>query len=109
MIKNAKAKGSRNERRTRDYLNNLGWECIKAGGSFGVFDLVAIGEREVLGVQVKSGKLPSPEERANMVITCARSEIVRRLIFVWYDYVRNPRIIEVKKILGKVEMKEVEL
>ncbi len=37
---NKKAKGSRNERRSRDLLKAQGFEVLKAGGSLGVFDLM---------------------------------------------------------------------
>ena len=43
MLRNAKAKGARAERRAITLLEALGYCCTKAGGSLGVFDIVAIG------------------------------------------------------------------
>ena len=101
VLKNAKAKGARRERRTRDWLLSEepegigGYQyVIKAGGSLGMFDLVAIGWRGVLLVQVKSNGLPPPKERA--LISAARvPSFCKKEIWVWYDRRPEPRIIEV--------------
>ena len=64
MLKNAKAKGARAERRARKLLEATGYYCIKAGGSLGLFDLVAIGSADCRFIQVKSGtKYASAVER----------------------------------------------
>src|SRR5262249_30082797 len=52
---NAKAKGSRAERRAIRLLEAAGYVCTKAGGSLGLFDVVAIGANDVRLIQVKSG------------------------------------------------------
>ena len=52
---NAKAKGTRAERRAMRLLEAAGYSCTKAGGSLGLFDVIAIGPRDVRLVQVKSG------------------------------------------------------
>jgi len=50
---NTKAKGARAERRARAMLEADGWTVIRAGGSFGPFDLVAVSRRGVRLLQVK--------------------------------------------------------
>ncbi|HEV8713304.1 MAG TPA: hypothetical protein VGX03_10800, partial [Candidatus Binatia bacterium] len=40
---NAKAKGSRRERQARTILETAGYFVVKAGGSLGCWDLVALG------------------------------------------------------------------
>jgi Holliday junction resolvase len=52
---NTKAKGSRAERRAVKILEAAGYLCTKAGGSLGVFDVIAIGSLDVRCLQVKSG------------------------------------------------------
>lgn len=52
---NAKAKGSRAERRAMHILEAAGYLCTKAGGSLGLFDVIAIGPHDVRCLQVKSG------------------------------------------------------
>jgi Holliday junction resolvase len=52
---NAKAKGARAERRALRILEDAGYCCTKAGGSLGLFDVIAIGPLDVRLVQVKSG------------------------------------------------------
>jgi len=52
---NTKAKGARAERKAIAILEAAGYYCTKAGGSLGVFDVVAIGRDDVRCIQVKSG------------------------------------------------------
>jgi Holliday junction resolvase len=55
MLKNAKAKGARAEHRAIRLLEALGYYCCRAGGSLGLFDIVAIGAGDLRCIQVKSG------------------------------------------------------
>ena len=55
MIKNAKAKGARAEHRAIRILEAAGYSCTKAGGSLGMFDVIAIGPQDIRCLQVKSG------------------------------------------------------
>ena len=50
---NSKAKGTRAERRAIRILETAGYICTKAGGSLGLFDVIAIGRVDVRAVQVK--------------------------------------------------------
>jgi Holliday junction resolvase len=52
---NTKRKGTRAEHRAIRLLEQTGYTCTRAGGSLGLFDVVAIGPRDVRLVQVKSG------------------------------------------------------
>lgn len=65
MIKNAKAKGSRREREVRDIFISKGYHVVKAGGSLGAFDLVAVAKTNLNPmfalIQVKSNYI-SPQE-----------------------------------------------
>ena len=52
---NGKAKGARGERRAIKLLEASGYVCTKAGGSLGLFDVVAIGAQDIRCIQVKCG------------------------------------------------------
>ena len=68
MIKNAKAKGSRSERRVRDAFEAQGYYVTKAGGSLGIFDLICLHpDIGVVLIQVKSNGWASPDERVALV------------------------------------------
>lgn len=60
---NAKAKGARSERKVKKKLEAAFWSVVKAGGSLGLWDLVAVRRTgEVLLVQVKTNRMPSRQE-----------------------------------------------
>lgn len=65
MANSAKAKGTRNELKVKAQLEALGWSVVKAGGSLGIFDLVAIHPDKDKGflIQVKSNRQPEKKER----------------------------------------------
>ncbi|HEX3036803.1 MAG TPA: hypothetical protein VHT73_17070 [Thermodesulfobacteriota bacterium] len=62
---NCKRKGARAERKVRAILEEKGYSLIvKAGGSFGLFDLIVIGVNyeHCLLIQCKSNRLPARSE-----------------------------------------------
>jgi Holliday junction resolvase len=63
---NCKAKGGRAERRCIRILEAPGYVCNKAGGSLGIFDVIAIGPSDVRCVQVKSNEYLSAVEREQL-------------------------------------------
>lgn len=89
---NAKGKGARNELKCRDFFVDRGYLVTKAGGSLGVFDIIAINNSEVLLIQVKSNRRIPRHERnvldevlltkLDRQITRGRVEILE---WVWYD------------------------
>src|SRR5262245_41283038 len=74
MLKNAKAKGSRLERRSRDVLRQAGFLVVKAGGSLGPIDLLAIHPEThgVQAVQVKANRWPGKVEMQELINLSAR-------------------------------------
>lgn len=92
-LKNAKAKGSRNERRSIALLESAGYACTKSGGSLGVFDIIGISKTDVLLVQVKSNREPPPHEREQMRDFMAPKN-ARKLIHVWKDRKALPHVTE---------------
>jgi len=71
---NRKRKGTRFERKVKDFLVEQGFYATRAAGSHGVYDILAVklfsGRSVVLGVQCKhDGRLPDSEREA--VMECA--------------------------------------
>lgn len=92
-MKNAKRKGTRNEHRSRDLLEDSGYQCTRSGGSLGEWDLIGIGSTDFVLCQVKSNRPPGPLERLTLAnFKCPPN--TRRLIFVWHDRVKRPDVIE---------------
>lgn len=93
MLKNAKAKGSRNELRTMKLLEESGYVCTKAGGSLGAWDLCGIGPVDVVLVQVKSNRWPPKQEMETMRKFVIPPN-VRKLVVRWRDYQKLPDVRE---------------
>jgi Holliday junction resolvase len=75
---NAKAKGSRAERRAIRLLEAAGYVCTKAGGSLGLFDVIAIGPADVRLLQVKAGtKYLSAVEREQIAALTVPANVSR--------------------------------
>lgn len=95
MPLNRKAKGSRNERRAKALLEDQGYRCTKAGGSLGVWDLIAISEGRVLLVQVKSNRKPPAAEMETMrAFPCPKDSVTKEL-WIFHDYQKLPQIIPI--------------
>jgi Holliday junction resolvase len=96
MSLKTKAKGSRNERKSIRLLEASGYQCTRAAGSLGAWDIIGIGPTDVVLCQVKSNEWPGRLEMETMrEFTCPRAG-VRRLVHRWRDYARSPdvRVIE---------------
>lgn len=102
-LKNPKAKGSRNERRMRDWLEARGYSVTKAGGSLGCWDLIghlrlppieSVIRAPIAMVQVKSRKPPGPAERRRMEDYAAthRNDCVSYWIAYWKPHARQPTL-----------------
>ena len=90
---NAKHKGNRRERQSKALLEAAGYTVTKAGGSLGLWDLCGISATDFVLIQVKSNRPPSPAEREALAgFRCPPN--TRRLIHVWHDRERVPRVVE---------------
>ncbi len=56
-------KGRRREYQVMRALEAAGFYCIRAAGSHGLFDVVAIGPNELRLIQVKANQMASPAEQ----------------------------------------------
>jgi len=88
---NTKAKGSRRERQARVILETAGYYVVKAGGSLGIFDLVALGPQGARLVQVKSNEKPRPAERERLELF-PRYPYTSKEVWVFYDRQKEPAI-----------------
>ena len=91
---NAKAKGSRCERRTIAMLEAAGYKCMKAGASLGVFDVIGIGSHDVVLVQVKSNRWPLECEMEALRLFPVPANC-RKLVHRWRDRIQLPDVREV--------------
>ncbi|MCH6556304.1 MAG: ABC transporter ATP-binding protein [Chloroflexi bacterium] len=79
---------SRAEAKARKLLEQCGYFVVRAGGSFGVWDLVALGPTGVRLIQVKSNAKPRPAERERMQ-DFPQLPYARKELWVFYDRQRS--------------------
>jgi len=88
---NAKSKGTRTEHKARRILEAAGYQVTRAGGSLGVFDLVAIGPADVRCIQVKANKYCSAVEREQLELFVVAPNVSKE-IWRFLDRVPAPLI-----------------
>lgn len=88
---NAKAKGSRRERQAPVILETSGYFVVKAGGSRGCWDLIALGPQGARLVQVKSNEKPRPAERERLELF-PRLPYCSKELWVFHDRQPEPSI-----------------
>ncbi len=91
---NAKAKGTRNEHRSKAILEAAGYAVTRAGASLGVWDLIGIGSTDVALVQVKTRDWPGAVEMETLRDFVAPPN-ARKLVHRWRDRQRVPDVREV--------------
>jgi hypothetical protein len=91
---NAKAKGSRNERRSMAILEAAGYRCTKSAASLGAWDIIGIGSTDIVLVQVKSRDFPGSAEMETLRdFPCPPH--CRKLVHRWKTGCRLPDVREV--------------
>ena len=90
---NAKAKGTRLERKTIKRLQSAGYICIRSAASLGPFDIIAINHLGLRCIQVKANSWPRPLEREDLQ-AAAKNMPLNALIecWRWNDNAREPII-----------------
>lgn len=88
-MKNAKRKGTRNEHKSMRLHSAAGAYCVRAGGSLGIFDFIALYPDYLLLVQVKSNRWPGGRELQALSAFCA-PPYGHKIIERWDDYARSP-------------------
>ena len=90
---NAKAKGTRNERRSKALLEASGYSVCRAAASLGAWDLVAIGSTDVVLCQVKTRDWPGAAEMEALQAFAAPPNC-RKILHRWRDRQRVPDVRE---------------
>jgi Holliday junction resolvase len=88
-------KGRRNEYRSIALLEAAGYNCIRAAGSHGIFDIWAVSATDLLLVQVKSGeaRLTSADLEAMKLFPTPPN--CRKIVHVWRPKQRLPIVSEI--------------
>ncbi len=92
-IKNAKAKGTRNEHRSMAVLEAAGYRCTRSAASLGEWDIVGISSVDVVLCQVKSARWPGTDETEALNLFVVPPN-VRKLIHRWRPYQTLPDVKE---------------
>src|SRR5262245_42815115 len=93
MLLNNTRKGARQEHKSKAILEAAGYEVIRASGSHGLFDLIAVSAHEIVLVQVKSRDWPYALEREQLEAFVVPSNC-RKLVHRWRDGCRIPDVLE---------------
>lgn len=90
---NAKAKGTRNEHRSRVLLESVGYAVTRAAASLGAWDLIGISSTDVVVVQVKTRDWPGSVEMEGLMGFPVPPG-VRKLVHRWRHGARRPDVRE---------------
>ena len=90
---NAKAKGTRRERKSIELFEAQGYQCTRSAGSLGPWDAICVGPHDIVLLQVKSRKWPGAEETATLALYVAPPN-VRKVVHRWENYARDPDVRE---------------
>jgi len=91
---NRKAKGTRNEHRSREVLEAAGYAVTRAAGSLGEWDLIGISSTDVVVVQVKTRDWPgSVEMKTLRAFRCPPN--CRKVLHRWRARQRTPDVKEI--------------
>jgi Holliday junction resolvase len=88
---NAKAKGSRNQRRSRAILAAAGFMVTRAAASLGCWDLVGIGSTDIVLCQVKTRDWPGATE-IEILRGFSAPPNARKLVYRWRGGQRQPDV-----------------
>lgn len=91
---NAKRKGSRNEHRSMEILEKLGYRCSRSAASLGEWDIIGVSAADVVLVQVKTRDWPGREEMERLWAFPAPANC-RKIVHRWRERQRTPDIREV--------------
>ncbi len=90
---NAKAKGTRNEHRSMKLLEAAGYRCTRSAASLGEWDIIGIGSRDIVLVQVKTRDWPGSVEMETLREFVA-PPMARKLVHRWRDRQQLPDVRE---------------
>jgi Holliday junction resolvase-like predicted endonuclease len=88
---NTKAKGTRNEHRSKAILEAEGYLCTRAAASLGAWDLIGVSPTSVVLVQVKTRDWPGSVEMGTLEAFQAPSQVVK-IVHRWRSRQRKPDV-----------------
>jgi hypothetical protein len=88
---NTARKGRRLEHKSRKIYEGLGFSVTRSAGSKGPWDLIAMGEHNIVIIQVRAGRWPSKKEQAELAAVRAPTKVIREL-HRWRPRARRPDI-----------------
>ena len=91
---NAKRKGTRNEHRSRLLLEASDYQCSRSAASLGAWDIIGIGSKDIVLVQVKTRDWPGIAEM-DMLREFRTPSGCKKLIHRWRDRVSLPDVKEI--------------
>ncbi len=94
---NRKAKGSRNERKSKALLELWGYTVSKSGGSLGTFDLIGINSVNIILVQCKTNGRPDDDELYRILDFDAPPDAIKE-VHIWIDRKSEPLILQKEQI-----------
>lgn len=89
---NTKAKGTRAEHKAMRLLEAIGYSCVRAGGSLGMFDVIALGPTDIKCLQVKSGGEYCSKIERELMRECRLPANCSREVWRFPDRSRQPLI-----------------
>ena len=90
---NTAAKGARNEHRSMAILEAAGYRCTRSAASLGEWDIIGVGQVDVVLCQVRTRDWPGPLEREALKEFIAPT-FVRKLLHRWRPRKRLPDVME---------------
>ena len=91
---NAKAKGTKNEHKSIRLAEALGYQCTRAAGSMGAWDIICLSKSDVVVIQCKTRDWPGSTEMETLKAFPVPSNC-RKLIHRWRDGHGVPDVKEV--------------
>jgi len=93
VIKNPKAKGTRNEHRSIAILEAAGYKCCRSAASLGDWDVIGIGATDFVLVQCKTRDWPGSAEMETLKMFQVPSNC-KKLIHRWRHRQKLPDVKE---------------
>ena len=94
LLKNRKAKGTRNEHGSIRLLEAAGYACTRAAASLGAWDIIGIGSTDIVLCQVETRDWPGAVEMETLKAFPTPANC-RKLLHRWRDRQRTPDVREV--------------
>ena len=86
----------KSEVRTKKWLTKNGFDFIRAGRSWGLFDFIALRKDALWLIQAKCSQGPRSAEMSRLIAFNNYPSYGKKWVFLWKHYKREPIMKEVK-------------